>query len=66
MRGPPYAASGMPGPVPRGGGDGYGVGGPNYPQGGPSERFGWRSRNLLGITTDTRSSHRVVILVKDL
>ncbi|PIA33059.1 hypothetical protein AQUCO_04200066v1 [Aquilegia coerulea] len=33
-RGAPYPASGMPGQGPRGGGSGYGVGAPNYPQGG--------------------------------
>ncbi|OUZ99342.1 Protein kinase domain [Macleaya cordata] len=46
-RGPPYAASGMPGPGPRGGGSSYGA--PNYPQGGPyGNSGGGRGPNMMG------------------
>ncbi|KAK9280554.1 hypothetical protein L1049_014247 [Liquidambar formosana] len=51
-RGPPYASSGMPGAGPRGGGSsGYGVGAPNYPQGGPYSGAGagpGRGSNMMG------------------
>ncbi|RWR89893.1 cyclin-dependent kinase C-2-like protein [Cinnamomum micranthum f. kanehirae] len=55
-RGPPYAASGMPGAGPRGGGGGggsgggYGVGAPNYPQAGPygSGSGAGRGPNMIG------------------
>ncbi|KAJ8619179.1 hypothetical protein MRB53_015365 [Persea americana] len=55
-RGPPYAASGMPGAGPRGGGGGggggggYGVGAPNYPQAGPygSGSGAGRGPNMMG------------------
>ncbi|KAL5992416.1 Cyclin-dependent kinase C-2 [Asimina triloba] len=49
-RGPPFAASGIPGAGPRGGGSGYAVGAPNYPQanpyGGPSGAG--RGTNMMG------------------
>ncbi|KAF8403548.1 hypothetical protein HHK36_011652 [Tetracentron sinense] len=48
-RGAPYAASGMPSTGPRGGGSGYGVGAPNYPQGGPYGGSGaGRGSNMSG------------------